>query len=401
MKILFLTHMLPYPPTDGARIRSFNLLKTLASRHEVSLVSFISETTRQEDIEELRGFVCDLQTVFRPQKYLVKDLLRGVCTSEPFTIINYRSDQMTELVGRKLSEGIEVVHCEHLNMAQYAPAGRGFKRVIDMHNVESEIMRRYAEKAGNPLKALYSGMTAKKLARYERDVLKGFDLCAAVSTRDADHMRAFCLNTVVVDNGVDLDVFIRREKAVDTPKLVYTGWMKYHANNDAARFFCADIFPAIRKNIAEVTVDIVGKEPSEEVLRLGEIDGVNVTGAVPDIRPFISGAAVYIVPLRVGGGTRLKILEAMATGIPIVSTSVGCEGIGLTHEKDILIADSAEEFACQTLRLLGDAPLRQRLAVKARELVEERFSWKMIGEKLLDSYNSLGAGEARYKEISL
>ncbi|VAV85704.1 Glycosyl transferase, group 1 [hydrothermal vent metagenome] len=400
MNILFLTHMLPYPPTDGARIRSFNLLKTLARHHEVSLVSFISETTRQEDIEELRGFVHDLQTVFRPQKYAVKDLLRGVCTSEPFTIINYRSGEMAEVVGRKLDEGIDAVHCEHLNMAQYAPTGRGLKRIIDMHNVESEIMRRYGEKASDPLKAIYSKMTAKKLARYEREVLGGFDLCTAVSVRDADHMRAFCSNTVVVDNGVDLDTFTRRKNTVNEPRLVYTGWMKYHANNDAAKFFCAEILPVIKKDMPEVTVDIVGKEPSDEVLKLGEINGVNVTGAVPDIRPFINGAAVYIVPLRVGGGTRLKILEAMATGIPIVSTSVGCEGIGLTDGEDILIADTPEEFARQTLRLLGDGSLRERLAVKARKLVEERFSWKMIGEKLLDSYNSLSAGES-YKEISL
>jgi len=400
MNILFLTHMLPYPPTDGARIRSFNLLKTLAQHHRVSVVSFIIETTRTEDVEELRGFVHDLQTVFRPQKYAVKDLLRGVCTSMPFTIINYSSEEMGELVTSKLNQGIDVVHCEHLNMAQYAMAGNGVKRIIDMHNVESEIMRRYAEKASDPLRALYSKMTAKKLARYEREVLKGFDLCVAVSARDGEHMRGFCSNTVVVDNGVDLDTFLLRKDTGTEPRLVYTGWMKYHANNDAAKYFCDEILPAIKKDKPDVIVDIVGKEPSDEVLKLSEITGVNVTGAVPDIRPFISNASVYIVPLRVGGGTRLKILEAMAIGVPIVSTSIGCEGIGLTHGEDILIADTAEEFAAQTLRLLGDAPLRQRLTVNARELVEERFSWKTIGEKLLSAYNMIITEEGP-KEISL
>ncbi len=400
MNILFLTHMLPYPQTDGARIRSFNLLKTLTRHNKVSVVSFISETTRTEDIDELRGFVHDLQTVFRPQKYAIKDLFKGVCTSEPFTIINYRTEEMKELVSKKLNEGIDAVHCEHLNMAQYAMAGDGVKRIIDMHNVESEIMRRYADKASDPLKAIYSKMTAKKLARYERDVLRNFDLCVAVSARDADHMREFCSNTVVVDNGVDLDSFLLCEDIVTEPRLVYTGWMKYHANNDAAKYFCDEILPAIKKDRSEVTVDIVGKEPSDEVLRLSDIAGVNVTGAVPDIRSYINKASVYIVPLRVGGGTRLKILEAMAIGIPIVSTSIGCEGIGLTNEKDILIADTAKDFARQTLRLLDDAALRKHLAANARELVEERFSWKMIGEKLLSAYNTIITEEGP-KEISL
>ncbi len=400
MDILVLTPILPYPLTDGARIRNFNLIRALSVNHRVHLVSFVIETTRAEDIEELRGFVHDLQTVSRAQRYAVKDLLKGVCTSTPFTIINYRSDEMVGVVSRKLNEGIDVVHCEHLNMAQYAPAGIGLKRVIDMHNLESEIMRRYAEKAGDPLKALYSRMTAKKLARYEREVLKGFDLCCAVSARDAGHIKEFCSDTVVVDNGVDLDTFLLRGETITEPRLVYTGWMKYHANNDAAKYFCDEIFPAIQKDRPEVTVDIVGKEPSDEVLRLSETAGVNVTGAVPDIRPYINGASVYIVPLRVGGGTRLKILEAMAIGIPIVSTSIGCEGIGLTHGKDILIADTAEDFAAQTLRLLDDPALRKRLAANARELVQERFSWKMIGEKLLSAYNTIVMEEGP-KEISL
>ncbi len=400
MDILVLTPVLPYPLTDGARIRNFNLIRALSVNHTVHIVSFIIETTRTEDIEELRGFVHDLQTVFRPQKYAIKDLLKGVCTSTPFTIINYRSDEMASVINRKLAKGIDVVHCEHLNMAQYAPVGMGLKRVIDMHNVESEIMRRYAEKASDPFKVLYSKMTAKKLAKYERDVISDFDLCFAVSARDADYMREFCSNTVVVDNGVDLDTFLLREDTVTEPRLVYTGWMKYHANNDAAKYFCDEIFPAIKKDKPEVTVDIVGKEPSDEVLRLSKLAGVNVTGAVPDIRPYINAASVYIVPLRVGGGTRLKILEAMAIGIPIVSTSIGCEGIGLTHGKDILIADTADEFARQTLRLLDDSSLRRHLSANARELVQERFSWKVIGKKLDSAYNTI-VTEEDLKEISL
>lgn len=400
MKILFLTHLLPYPPNDGARIRSFNLLKTLARYHEVTLVSFINETTRREDIEGLRVFVHELKTVFRPQKYGVKDLLRGVCTSKPFTIINYKSDEMSEVVAKIFEEGCDAVHCEHLNMAQYAPSKPGLKRIIDMHNVESEIVRRYGEAISNPLKSLYARMTAGKLARYEQEVLSSFDLCTAVSARDAEHMGRSCRNTLVVDNGVDLDTFTLRKNIVDEPKLVYTGWMRYHANDDAARFFCADIFPLLKKELPEVSIDIVGKEPSEEVLNLSNIEGVNVTGAVPDVRPYVNDASVYVVPLRVGGGTRLKILEAMATGIPVVSTSVGCEGLGVTNDRNILIADTPAEFARQTLRLLGDASLRKRLVLDARTLIEERFSWKIIGDKLLDAYKTLDAGDLQ-QEMSV
>jgi sugar transferase (PEP-CTERM/EpsH1 system associated) len=400
MKILFLTHLLPYPPNDGARIRSFNLLKTLARLHKVTLVSFINETTRQEDVEELRGYVHDLKTVFRAQKYAVKDLLKGVCTSEPFTIINYRSTEMSEVVVKVLKDGCDAVHCEHLNMAQYASAACGVKRIIDMHNIESEIVRRYGARVSNPLKSLYARMTADKLAKYEQKILSSFDLCTAVSARDAEQMSRYCSNTIVVDNGVDLDSFIFRDRDVTKPKLVYTGWMKYHANDDGAKFFCSEILPLIKKGEPDITIDIVGKEPSDEVLKLSEISGVNVTGVVPDVRPFINAASVYVVPLRVGGGTRLKILEAMAIGIPVVSTGVGCEGLGVTNNENILIADSPEEFARQTLRLLGDASLRKRLVADARALIEKRFSWKTIGKRLLEAYGTLDAAN-QHKEMSL
>ncbi len=389
MNILFLTTIPPYPPNDGARIRTFNLIKALVRVHNIHLVSFVSETTRQEDIEALRDFVHDVETVFRPSRYAFSDLVKGICTGDPFTIINYRSDEMSRVVKRKLAEGCDAVHCEHLNMAQYAPSDRDVVKVLDMHNIESEIMLRYSDAIWDPFRKTFARITAHKLARYEKECVKRFDACIAVSRRDAEYLRAACPNSIVVDNGVDLDLFDFRRDTVDEPRLVYSGWMKYHANDDAARYFCSEIFPLIRKKIPETTFSIVGKEPSEDVVRLGKMDGVEVTGAVPDVRPYVYGASVYVVPLRVGGGTRLKILEAMAAGVPVVSTSVGCEGLDVVPDRHLLVADTPDKFAEKTVRLLEDRELGCRLALEGRALVEKRYGWNVVCNKLVDLYDSL------------
>jgi sugar transferase (PEP-CTERM/EpsH1 system associated) len=346
MKILVLTPMLPYPPSDGARIRNLNLIKQLVKVHEVSLLSFVSvDDDVSAQVSELRKFIGEVRTVQRDTRYSPQDLLKGVCGSEPFSILNFKSPEMEELVSEFLGRGFDAIHCSHLHMAQYAPTDDSILKVVDMHNVESEILERYAEKVWDPLRKHYAKLTASKLSKYEKEHLQGFDLCTAVSARDAESFARTGVSTEVIENGVDTGYFPFKPNTETDESLTFTGWMKYHANDEAARFFCSEVLPLIRKKNSKVHMTIVGKSPSKEVQALGEGQGIKVTGFVPDVRPYLYAASVFVVPLLVGGGTRLKILEAMSAGIPVVSTSVGCEGLQVQPGRHLLVADTPEDFA--------------------------------------------------------
>ena len=303
---------------------------------------------------------------------------------------------MEKLVGEFLDRGYDAIHCSHPHMAQYSSDDGSILKVVDMHNVESEILNRYADKAWDPLRKSYARLTAAKLEKYETECACKFDLCTAVSKRDAEFFSKRGANVAVIENGVDTDYFPFKPNTPDEPTLTFTGWMKYHANDEAASFFCSQVFPLIQKNIPEVRFTIVGKDPSKEVLRCADRAGVEVTGFVPDVRPYLYGSSVFVVPLLVGGGTRLKILEAMSAGVPVVSTSVGCEGLDVEQGRHLLVADSPEEFAQKTLSLMKDKTIRERIAGEARALVEEKYGWNIIGRKLIDTYGELsGAGEQK------
>jgi glycosyltransferase involved in cell wall biosynthesis len=216
------------------------------------------------------------------------------------------------------------------------------------------------------------------------------DRLLTVSERDRDLFRVLArqAHIAVVPNGVDLEGFAPSTSMRTKHSLLFLGMMNYHPNDDGVQFFLKEIFPAIRASIPDVHLTIVGGEPSAAV-RAAASPQITVTGLVPDVRPYLASAEVLIVPLRAGGGTRLKLLEAMAAGIPAVSTSIGCEGLGAVHDQHLLIADGAEAFARTVIRLLGDAGKRQRLAERARQFVMTRYGWTQIGEVLQAQYNAL------------
>ena len=234
------------------------------------------------------------------------------------------------------------------------------------------------------LKKWYIKHQLNKLIAFEKKTFSTADGMTVVSGMEKEYLNSFCQqsNIQVVDNGVDLQYFTPSKNTPKPNSLVFVGSMNWRPNQDAVSYFVTEIFPAIKKQIPELTVHFVGKEPTKQLLRYNEIEGIHVVGGVPDVRPYIEDASLYIVPLRIGGGTRLKILEAFAMSKPVVSTSIGAEGLHVTDHEDILIADSPQQFVQAIKTALTNKPLSDSLAEKGRTLVEHRYSWDSIANTL-------------------
>jgi sugar transferase (PEP-CTERM/EpsH1 system associated) len=390
MKLLFLTPQLPYPPHQGTTIRNFHLLAGLARRHEIALISF-TDGLRSVSDTPLPG-LCDQVHVIPmpPIRSLSQRLVTTFLSPQPDMALRLPSRQFqTRLEQWVQDEQFDVIQVEGIEMGQYALAlqesrllSDRTKLVFDDHNAEYVLQRRaFLTDGGRP--AGYSLIQWLKLRRYERQICQIADRVVAVSETDAEALRRLVpgLSPAVVPNGVDID-FFRPEYAgadgVQTANLVFTGKMDFRPNVDAMLWFCGEILPRIQAARPGITLAIVGREPHSRVQALARGPNVAVTGYVDDIRPYVAGAQVYIVPLRMGGGTRLKVLQAMAMGKAIVSTTLGAEGIAGHAGEHLVLADNADDFAAAVLSLLDNPDRRAALGTRARSLVEREYAWEAI-----------------------
>jgi glycosyltransferase involved in cell wall biosynthesis len=290
----------------------------------------------------------------------------------------------------------DVVQLEFGDFAPWYPLPATVLRVLDEHNVEHQLLERVWRQERSPLRRLYYRLEAGKLRDGELRACRGAD--AILTTSDVDraalapHVGAIPIR--VVPNGVDTTYFTPGAAHGDPTRLLFTGAIDYQPNTDAVLHFAGEIWPLVRRSAPGATFAIVGKDPPPAVRALAG-DGVVVTGTVPDVRPWMQAAAVFVVPLRVGGGTRLKILEALASGRAVVSTSIGCEGLAVTPGREILVADAPAAFADAVVRCLRDPALRARLGAAGRALVERRYRWEPIGADLGDFYLELLARRRR------
>jgi len=282
----------------------------------------------------------------------------------------------------------DVIHVDTIALAQFLDQGWSIPTVLTHHNIESQLMERRAKaEAGVPAR-VYLRRETLKLRAYENEVAGRFDVNVFVSQGDEGTLtsRVHGLQTAIVPNGVDVEYFTPNQ-GKQQPALIYTGGMNMFANRDAVMYFLSEIWPLVREQVPDVRFFAVGQDPPKELLDLAARDPqVVVTGYVTDIRPFVHDVSVYVVPLRVGGGTKLKVLDAMAMGKAMVTTSIGCEGIEVRSGEHLLVADSPVQFADETVTLLRDPSRRSTLGHNARELVERRYSWRMIGGQLLEAY---------------
>ncbi len=394
MDILFISSLLPYPPDFGPRIRTFSFLRRLAERHRVTVLSFCCGAAETGAVEALGAHGVEVHVVPRNPGYSPWKLLRGLVGPTAFSVLSYQSRGMADLVRSVASQRrFDIVQVESIHMAQYCD-GFACPTVLDLHNIESLLMRRYAEHEPHPLKHAYAHATWKKLAHYERSVYDRFSHCLTCSEPERELVSHWTgrERVTVIPNGVDEQPW-RPDDPVAQPedRLLFVGRMDYHANVDAVRWFCREIFPSIRARRPHAVLQIVGGYPVREVRQLAKPKEIEVTGLVDDVRPFLRAAAVVVVPLRVGSGTRYKILEALGMGKAVVSTAIGCEGLAVVPGHELLVADRASEFADHVIALLNNADLRANLGSAGRRLVEDRYMWPRIVQRLEQVYENLRA----------
>lgn len=395
MRILALAARLPYPLDTGAKIRSSHILKTLASRHDVTLLSFIGGNADMEYAKNLKASNIEVIPVSNPmidKGISPVSLAKGLFSRKPLSIEKYNTNSFRNKYEELLLQKFDVIHCEHFHMAHYISPTHPGKKTFDAHNVESEIVQRWYEQETNPLKKVALKWHVGRMVTYEHKILEKFDLVMAVSDRDRDALTTLggFNNVRTIENGVDISFFscANNSNSIRTKNIVFVGSMDWRPNDDGIRHFLSSVFPLIVEKEKDVRLFVVGRKPSKELLRLAGDDArVVVTGGVDDVRPYIEDSSVYVVPLRVGGGTRLKVLEAFSMGKAVVSTSLGCEGIDCKNGDDIVIADEPQEFADAVLKLFNNHALNTKLGENARNLVASKYSWDVIGNKLLTEFD--------------
>lgn len=403
--ILFVSATVPYPATDGGRIRVLNLVRRLCRIHKVTLLTFITSSVDEQGAEYLRKMGVDVVGIRLQQQKLtvaLRSLLQSFMRGKPLTVSKYYSAEMVKAMKNLLKlRRFDVIHFEMLHTGQYIldlrfPVAdfqdrKSVGTVLGEQNIDSSIWYKLVREESNLLKKLIFYSQYRSFMSYESRICGYFDLCICVSAQDQRTLESVCpgAKTGLVPNGVDPDYFKPGEAEEDETCLIFTGSMDWHPNEDAVLHFCHHILPLIHTELPEVKFYIVGSNPTDRVLRLGRIQGVTVTGLVEDVRPYIASAAVYVVPLRIGGGTRLKILEALAMKKAVVSTSIGCEGLDLQPDKHLLVADNPQQFAAETVQLIKDRSLRRRLGENGKTLVQGRYDWDVVIESLDLTYRRL------------
>jgi len=398
MRILFLAHLFPLPLDSGGKIKSYHTLKALASRHEVRAIAFVRSDEEASLIPELKSICAGVDVVRLDRGTLrqLSDLGGSLVAGKSFIIGRDFRAEMLDAVRRAAEEyRPDVVHIDHLQMAQHVDFSGPYRVVLDNHNVESMIVKRMAETADHGLMRLYAGLEWPKLRSYEIETCRRCDYVLTVSEEDKATLLEMLnqpqhdavANVECVPIGVDVDHFRPIERVPGSLNMLSIGTMYWPPNVDSMLYFSREIMPLVRQQIPDCRLTIAGQRPVESIQALGREPGVTVTGYVEDERDVASDCGVFIVPLRSGSGVRVKILNALAMGLPVVSTSVGAEGLDVRSGEHLLIADGAAGFAQAVVRVLRDSELADRLGRSGRELVCEKYSWNRVGERLLGLYD--------------
>ncbi len=381
MRILWVNPNFLYPATKGGQIRSLGILRQLHRRHEIHYVA-VEDPAHPEALSASGDYCACAYAVRRPapprnSPAFYAQLARAAFSAMPFAVSRFQSAEFIRVLERLMRR-----HCFDRAVVDHLASASNFPDLdlclFFQHNVETMIWRRNAEHASNPLRRWFFRLQADRMFHYERAVCRAAGHIAAVSEMDASLMRSLFGVTRIseVPTGVDLEYFAAPEECSSREGLVFVGSMDWHANVDGVLYFHREVLPLIRRKRPDCSFTIVGRRPHAKIRALADHDPATlITGTVPDVRPYLWNAAVSVVPLRIGGGTRLKIYESMAAGAPVVSTSVGAEGLLVNPPDDIRIADSPELFAMHCLELLDSAEARSRISAAGFDLVASRFSW--------------------------
>jgi glycosyltransferase involved in cell wall biosynthesis len=453
LRVLHFIPRLPWPLNTGAKLRNYHLARQLARRTRISLLAFSdngiggmhgptqlsireqSGSSRNaagpEPVEPLLAcperFYERETAVVKDQSYTTAKIVRGALGRTPLPLLNYTTSAMKRALERILSnDDFDVIQIESIHLLAYLPIIRAARSrplvILDWHNIESDLMQQYSERAIGTLRRAYARRTSRQLSRLERWAMKEFDAHVVVSDSDRVKLLNYTRDVpiFVIENGVDTDYYSdtrieaahavwllqqsdaaarsldRHYESLNAAstrryRVVFVASMDYHANSDAAVCFARDVWPGVHQRRPDLVFTIVGRDPAPEVRQLAMLPGAEVTGTVGDVRPYYREALAAIIPLRVGGGSRLKILEAMAAGVPVVSTTLGAEGLYVQDNQNILIADTNEELRESIIAVAEDGERRRKLRASGRALVSARYDWSTLGDNLLEVYKSLAA----------
>lgn len=401
MRVLHFAPRVCWPLDTGAKLRNYHLARVLARQTRVTLLAFNHQDESLPSVENPYEQVIAVKR----DAYTFTKVLRGLWGRTPLPVLNYTTDSMKKALECILDEkDFDLVQVEGIHLMAYLPIIRSARKlpvvICDWHNIESELMRQYSRREPNLLRRAYAGKTARLMSEFESRALGEFDAHVVVSQKDAEQLRTLNSDArvFVIENGVDTNYYCdaQIEKAAqarrDAPgknRIVFVASMDYHANIEGAVSFAREVWPRLRARQPRLVFTIVGRAPSREVRALALTPGIEVTGTVVDVRPFYRNAVAAIVPLNVGGGSRLKILEAMAAGIPVISTTLGAEGLDVRHGENILIADTNDQLVEAIVRVVEDQEQRTRLGAAGRALVSHHYEWSRLGANLFEIHQQI------------
>ena len=398
MRILWLKTELLHPVDKGGKIRTYQMLRAINAKHPITYLTLDDGAAAPDARERALEYASAVETVpfsVAPRGSLrfFAELAGNLLSPLAYSLARYEVAAFRERVRAHLVAGdTDLVVCDFLTPWVNMPSdvsAFGVPVVLFQHNVEAEIWRRHAEVASNPVSRWYFGLQHARMAHYERAACRAADHVVAVSEHDARIFRERYGVTSVSDvpTGVDIQYFDPAPFAARVPgRLVFTGSMDWMPNADGITWFTEQVWPRVRAAKPDATFTVVGRNPPAAVQALATPgSGIEVTGSVPDVRPYLGAGSAFVVPLRIGGGTRLKIYEAMAMECPIVSTTVGAEGLPVKHEEHLRLADEAADFAAQCVELLDRTELAHAMAQRAARYVRDNFGWDAVADHFVAS----------------
>ena len=381
-----LSPTLPWPLNMGSKIRIYHVLRELVrAGHEVTLLTLAHEPYGPEELEVLKIHCGGLHVIPLKNRPRLQAAVKSVVSRRPYRVVKFESPEFKQAVAQALQEDYDIVWVHFMETLAYVPQSYTREKrpivVLDQHNADERFWETYARE-GLPWIRLFAKINLWQLRGIQASLLKRVDVILSASKEDADFTRTRLPNPAtqvwVVPNGVDTENLRPSDTAERKNRIIFCGSMDVFMNIDAVDWFARRVFPKVHETVRDAEFWIVGREPVPRVKVLSSLPGVRVTGRVEDVRPYYAEAKVAVAPFRYGGGTKLKVLEAMALGVPVVATPVGCQGIEVMPGKHLFKEDNEEAFAQRVVSLLRDESLRRRVAAEARSLVEERYSWHAI-----------------------
>jgi sugar transferase (PEP-CTERM/EpsH1 system associated) len=384
MKVLYVCHRFPFPPKRGGKIRPFNMIRHLACSHEVHVASLVRSAEEAKEGEGLSEFCARYDAALVSERLQTARMVARLPTLEPSSLGYFYSPELARRVRDALARqsfDLIFVHCS--SVARYVEQAQGTPKILDFGDMDSQKWLEYSRYKPFPLSMGYA-LEGWKLQREEKRVAKHFDYCTATTRAEWETLESYRTGVPSdwFPNGVDSQYFAPNGKGYDADTIAFIGRMDYFPNQECMFEFCEKTLPQLKAKRPEVKLLIIGAEPTPAVRRLGEIAGVTVTGSVPDVRPYLRSSALMVAPLNIARGTQNKILEAMAAGVPVVTSPVAAGGVDATSPEHFLVATTPEEYTEAILRVLDDPGERRRLAVAGRERVLSRHAWDRSMQRL-------------------